>query len=146
MVKTIEVYLQPAPLPSASSPTVLAGFASPSVVPAASPKVSPEEAKLLQTLIHQLKHDTNEKATLAAARAAFTRIQSASNALPSVIETHKFNSAAADRWRQVAPSNCACVKCGMQSKQSPRHFQQMERLCDECFTAEYAATEEELTE
>ena len=64
-----------------------------------------------------------------------------------VIETHKFNSAAADRWRQVAPSNCACVKCGMQSKQSPRHFQQMERLCDECFTADVLFTaEEELTE
>ena len=147
MVKTIEVYLQPAPLPSASSPTtVLAGFASPSVVPAAPPKVSPDDAKLLRKLIHQLRHDADEKATLAAARAAFTRIQSASNALPSVIETHKFNSAAADRRRQVAPSNCACVKCGMQSKQSPRHFQQMERLCDDCFTAEYAATEEELTE
>ena len=38
------------------------------------------------------------------------------------------------------------MKCGMQSKQSPRHFQQMERLCDECLlTAEYEATEEELT-
>ena len=145
MVKTIQGYLQPAP--PASSPTaVLAGFASPSVVPAASPKVSPEEAKLLQTLIHQLKHDTNEKATLAAARAAFTRIQSASNALPSMIETHKFNSAAAARRRQVAPSGCACKKCGMLSNQTPKHFQQMERLCDECFTAEYAATEEELTE
>ena len=145
MVKTIQGYLQPAP--PASSPTVvLAGFASPSVVPAASPKVSPEEAKLLQTLIHQLKHDTNEKATLAAARAAFTRIQSASNALPSVIETHKFNSAAAARRRQVAPSGCACKKCGMLSNQSPKHFQQMERLCDECFTANCFTAEEELTE
>ena len=145
MVKTIQGYLQPAP--PASSPTVvLAGFASPSVVPAASPKVSPEEAKLLQTLIHQLKHDTNEKATLAAARAAFTRIQSASNALPSVIETHKFNSAAAARRRQVAPSGCACKKCGTLSNQSPKHFQQMERLCDECFTANCFTAEEELTE
>ena len=69
MVKTIQGYLQPAP-PASSPAAVLAGFASPSVVPAASPKVSPEEAKLLQTLIHQLKHDTNEKATLAAAARA----------------------------------------------------------------------------
>ena len=102
-------------------------------------------AKFLQKLIYQLKHDTNEKATLAAARAAFTRIQSASNALPSVIETHKFNSAAAARWRQVAPSGCACIKCGTQSNQSPKHFQQMGRLRDECFTAGLD-TEEELTE
>ena len=138
MVKTIQGYLQPAP-PASSTAAVLAGFASPSVVPAASPKVSPEEAKLLQTPIHQLKHDTNEKATLAAARAAFTRIQSASNALPSMIETHKFNSAAAARRRQVAPSGCACKKCGMLSNQTPRNFQQMECLCGDCFQAEYLA-------
>ena len=117
---------------------MLAGFASPSVVPAAPPKVSPDEAKLLRKLILQLKHDADEKATLAAARAAFTRIQSASNALPSVIETHKFNSAAADRRRQVAPSNCACKKCGtMLSNQTPHSFQQMECSCGDCFQAEY---------
>ena len=141
MVKTTQGYLQPAP--PASSPTaVLAGFASPSVVPAASPKVSPEEAKLLQTLIHQLKHDTNEKAALAAARAAFTRIQSASNALPSMTDAHKFNSEAADRRRQMAPSGCACKQCGVVSNHTPKRFQQMECLCDDCYTAQYVATEE----
>ena len=101
---------------------------------------------MLQTLIHQLKHDTNEKATLAAARAAFTRIQSASNALPSMTDAHKFNSEAADRRRQVAPSNCACKKCGMLSNQTPRRFEQMESLCEECYTAQYVATEFELEE
>ena len=143
MVKTIQGYLQPAP-PASSTAAVLAGFASPSVVPAASPKVSPEEAKLLQTLIHQLKHDTNEKATLAAARAAFTRIQSASNALPNMTDAHKFNSEAADRRRQMAPSGCACKKCGVVSNHTPKHFQQMECLCDDCYTAQFVATEEEL--
>ena len=142
MVKTIEVYLQPAPLPSASSP-VLAGFASPSVVPAAPPKVSPEDAKLLQKLIQQLKHDADEKATMAAARAAFTRIQSASNALPSMTDAHKFNSEAADRRRQMAPSGCACKQCGVVSNHTPKHFQQMECLCDDCYTAQYVATEVE---
>ena len=144
MVKTIEVYLQPAPLPSASSPTtVLAGFASPSVVPAAPPKVSPEEAKFLRKLIHQLRHDADEKATLAAARAAFTRIQSASNALPNMTDAHKFNSEAADRRRQMAPSGCACKQCGVLSNHTPKHFQQMECLCDDCYAAQYVATEEE---
>ena len=114
-----------------------------SVVPAAPPKVSPDDAKLLRKLMHQLRHDANEKATMAAARAAFTRIQSASNALPSVIETHKFNSAAAARRRQVAPSGCACKKCGMLSNQTPKNFQQMECLCGGCYTAQYVATEVE---
>ena len=41
---------------------------------------------------------------------------------------------------------CACKKCGMLSNQTPKNFQQMEHLCGDCFTAEYEATEEELTE
>ena len=99
---------------------------------------------MLQTLIHQLKRDTNEKATLAAARAAFTRIQSASNALPSMTDAHKFNSEAADRRRQMAPSGCACKQCGVLSNHNtPKHFQQMECLCDDCYAAQYVATEEE---
>ena len=101
---------------------------------------------MLQTLIHQLKHDTNEKATLAAARAAFTRIQSASNALPNMTDAHKFNSEAADRRRQMAPSGCACKQCGVLSNQTPKHFQEMECLCDECFMAQYVATGVELLE
>ena len=91
-----------------------------------------------------MKHDTNEKATLAAARAAFTRIQSASNALPNMTDAHKFNSEAADRRRQMAPSGCACKQCGVVSNHPPKRFQQMECLCDDCYMAQFVATEEEL--
>ena len=86
-------------------------------------------------IANRREHDTNEKATLAAARAAFTRIQSASNALPSMTDAHKFNSEAADRRRQMAPSGCACKQCGVVSNHTPKHFQQMECLCDDCYTA-----------
>ena len=88
-----------------------------------------------------MKHDTNEEATLAAARAAFTRIQSASNALPSMTDAHKFNSEAADRRRQMAPSGCACKQCGVLSNHTPKLFQQMECLCDDCYTAQLCELE-----
>ena len=56
-------------------------------------------------------------------------------------QTHKFNSEAADRRRQMAPSGCACKQCGVVSNHTPKHFQQMECLCDDCYTALYVATE-----
>ena len=76
--------------------------------------------------------------------AAFTRIQSASNALPNMTDAHKFNSEAADRRRQMAPSGCACKQCGVVSNHTPKRFQQMECLCDDCYTAQFVATEVEL--
>ena len=69
-------------------------------------------------------------------------VASASNALPSMTDAHKFNSEAADRRRQMAPSGCACKQCGVVSNHTPKHFQQMECLCDDCYTAQYVATEE----
>ena len=35
---------------------------------------------------------------------------------------------------------------GVVSNHTPKHFQQMERLCDDCFTADCFTAEEELTE
>ena len=70
------------------------------------------------------------------------RFGRASNALPNMTDAHKFNSEAADRRRQMAPSGCACKQCGVVSNHTPKHFQQMECLCDDCYTAQYVATEE----
>ena len=35
-----------------------------------------------------------------------------------------------------------CKQCGVVSNHTPKHFQQMECLCDDCYTAQYVATEE----
>ena len=42
----------------------------------------------------------------------------------------------------MAPSGCACKQCGVVSNHPPKRFQQMECLCDDCYTAQYVATEE----
>ena len=44
----------------------------------------------------------------------------------------------------MAPSGCACKQCGVVSNHPPKRFQQMECLCDDCYMAQFVATEEEL--
>ena len=45
----------------------------------------------------------------------------------------------------VAPAMAAAMAaCGRVSNHTPKHFQQMECLCDDCYMAQFVATEEEL--